>query len=114
MMARHTQSSRLFLVIAVLTLLFAAQPIKAESPPNPEAGKIQNSNRDDQPNQANNPPISIDFNANELDAIAASLPEGEARQMLEQKRLSATESKNSVPEDTPKHGEEFGFFIFNL
>jgi len=113
-MMRRIRIARLALAIGLSTLLFAAQPIKADAPVNLEAGKVQDPIPSDQTSQVTNPPISLDFNQTELDTIAASLPEGEARQMLEQKRLSATKRENASSDDVPKHGEEFGYFLLDL
>jgi len=103
-MVRYAQIAILSMGLAAFSILFFVQIVIAQTPSIPET----------ETHQENNLPISIDFSKTELDSIAASLPEGEAQLLLEQKRLIASETGNSTAEDVPKHGEEFGYFLLDL
>jgi small-conductance mechanosensitive channel len=111
-MARQALVAKLCLAMVVAGFLFVHQPVRAVSPS--KSGMVEsqvtvpNEDSKDTPEHQ----IAVDFSQNEIDSIAATLPEGEVRQMFENKIAIGAESAKSASDEAPKEGEEFARFIF--
>jgi small-conductance mechanosensitive channel len=111
-MARNTLISKLIRALIVLGFLFAGQPIQAESPPKSETVEKQEIVGKEDSKNVSGGQVSVQFSRNEIDSIAAALPEGEVRQMFNKKVVTGAEMTNASAAEEPVEGEEIATLFF--
>ncbi len=78
-MSRYALISKLILAILVLGLLFAGQPIEAASPVMSKTIGNQKTAQKDDAKDSPSGQVAVQLSQDEIDSIAAALPEGEVR-----------------------------------
>jgi small-conductance mechanosensitive channel len=108
-MACKTLISKLILTIIILGFLCADQPIEAASPLMSETIGNQKTAPENDSKDLTGGQLSQD----EIDSIAAALPEGEVRQMFNKKFATAADKDNAASDEKPISGEEMMIFFYD-
>jgi hypothetical protein len=97
------------LIVATIFLSFfgVVQPIEAASPPKSETVGNQGVTQKSESSDANGGQVAVQFSQNEIDSIAATLPEGDVRQMFNEKVATEAEKGNSSSDEDFRSGEQF-------
>ena len=111
-MARNRLLLDLIMTIIVLGFLSAGQPIQAESPPASETTGKQETAPGDDSKDASGGPVAVGLSQNEIDSIAAALPEGEVKQMFKEKAATGAKTDNAPADEEPVEGEEIATLFF--
>ena len=112
-MAHNTFKIKSILAVFVLCFLCAGQPIGAASPPASDTtAKPVTPEKDDSKGAGDQ--LAVQFSEEEIQAIAEALPDGEARQMFNQK-VAKGEGLNDAAfdEESVRSGEEFAVLILD-
>ncbi len=108
-MACKTLISKLILTIIILGFLCADQPIEAASPLMSETIGNQKTAPESDSKDLTGGQLSQD----EIDSIAAALPEGEVRQKFNKKFATAADKDNAASDEKPISGEEMMIFFYD-
>jgi hypothetical protein len=112
-MAHNTFKIKSILTVFVLCFLCAGQPIGAASPPASDTtAKPVTPEKDDSKGAGDQ--LAVQFSEEEIQAIAEALPDGEARQMFNQK-VAKGEGLNDAAfdEESVRSGEEFAVLLLD-
>ncbi|UCH21659.1 MAG: mechanosensitive ion channel family protein [Deltaproteobacteria bacterium] len=119
-MGRKIFISRLILAHIFLGFLLAGQPIEAQAPPKADTVGSQETVRKVGSKSPTNGQVAVQLGRDEIDSIAAALPEGEAKQMFRQKDATGKEKNNASsdegrtkdPLERVRSGEEYSRIFF--
>ena len=103
-MSRYALISRLILTIFVLGLLFASQPIEAASPLMSKTIENQKTSQKDDAEDSPGGQVAVQLSQDEIDSIAAALPEGEVRQKFKNKFAAGAEKDNGLYDESYRSG----------
>ena len=106
-MWRSSSMIKLIVVTILLSFLGVVQPIEAASPPDSKTTEIQETVPKGDFSDVNDPGVILQFSQNEIDSIAATLPEGDVRQMFNQKVATEVEKDQVASEEDFRSGEQF-------
>ena len=98
-MMRNDLIPKLILTIVVLGFLFAGQPVEAVSTPVSEKTVNQETAERDDSKDLKSGQVAVPLNKDEIDSIAESLPEGEVRQMFNEKVATGAEKDSSSSDE---------------
>jgi small-conductance mechanosensitive channel len=104
-MARYALIIKLILVPIVLGFLFAVPSIEAASAPKSETTANHGTALSDESKNVTGGQIAVQLSQEEIDSIAAALPEGEARQMFKEKTATDAQKDKVASDETYKKGE---------
>ncbi|UCF94003.1 MAG: mechanosensitive ion channel [Desulfobacterales bacterium] len=106
--------SRVILTTTVWGLLFAGQPIGAESPPKLETVKGPETVQRVDSEYSDRGQIAVEPSQSEIDSIAEALPEDEVRQRFPKSRAAGVEKDNDSSDVVFREGEEFATLFFEV
>ncbi|MBW1716166.1 MAG: hypothetical protein JRJ77_10140 [Deltaproteobacteria bacterium] len=112
-MSRYALISKLILAILVLGLIFAGQPIEAASPPMSKTIGNQNTAHKDDAKDSSGGQVTVQLGQDEIDTIAAALPEGEVRQKFEKKFTTRADKDNHLYDESYRSGEDAITLFYN-
>ena len=112
-MSRYALISKLILAILVLGLLFAGQPIEAASPLMSKTIGNQKTAQKDDAKDSPGGQVAVQLSQDEIDSIAAALPEGEVRQKFEKKFATGAEKDNHLYDESYRSGEDAITLFYN-
>ena len=98
-MTRNTLILKPIIAIILLGILVSGQTIKAESPSESETVENRESAGTKNSKELADGQITVQFSQNEIDAISATLPDGEARQMFKEKVTKGEEKDDATFDD---------------
>jgi len=104
-MARSALTSKLVLLPIILGFVLGAPSIEAASPSKAETTANQPTARGDDSKGVAGGQIAVPLSQDEIDSIAAALPEGEARQMFKKKTAPDAQKDKAASGETYKKGE---------
>jgi small-conductance mechanosensitive channel len=93
--------------------LFAGQTIEAQSPTKVQTAENQTTARKEDLKAVSGGQIAVPFSQDEVDSIAAALPEGEVRQMFNEKVVTGAPMDNASADEEPVEGEEIATLFFD-
>ena len=113
-MSRYLLINRLIVLAIFLSLIIAWQPVGAASSPASDTSANPETPAGDNSKDAGGDQLAVQFSPEEINAIAEALPEGEARQMFNQK-VAKGEGLNdaALDEESVRSGEEFAVLIID-
>jgi len=106
-MARYPLISRLIFTIVALPILYAGQPIGAESQPVAETIENQETTRGNDTENFDDGQLS----QNEINSIAGALPEGEVKQMFKKKFATAADKASASSDEGFRTGEGYSLLF---
>jgi len=119
-MGRKIFIPRLILGVIFLGFLLAGRPVEAQAPPKSDTVGSQETVRKAGLKNPTNGQVAVEFSRDEIDSIAAALPEGEAKQMFTEKVATGAQKDNapsdegrpSDPLERVRSGEEYSRIFF--
>ncbi len=105
-MARYAFIFKLILATIVLGFFFKGQPIGAASASVSETTANQETTRKEDSKDAGGGQVAVQLSRDEVDSIAATLPEGDVRQMFNEKVAIGAEMDNALADEEIVEGEE--------
>lgn len=111
-MARILLILKLVLATIALGAFFNGQLIEAASPAMSETAANQEAVRRDDTKGASGGRGAIQLSQDEIDSIAAALPEGEARQIFKEKAAKGEDNDDASFDETLRSGEGFTLIFF--
>jgi small-conductance mechanosensitive channel len=106
-MGRYSLIFKLIVATIILSFLGVVQPVEAASPPASETAGNHKTAREGDSSDTSGGQVRVRFSQNEIDSIAATLPEGDARQMFNEKIATEAEKDNAASDEEYRWGEEF-------
>ena len=106
-MARYPLISRLIFTIVALPILYAGQPIGAESQPIAATVEYQETTRVNDTEHFDDGQLSQD----EINSIAGALPEGEVKQMFKKKFATAADKASASSDEGFRTGEGYSLLF---
>ena len=104
-MARYLFIFKLMVVTILLGLLCTGQPIGAESPSASDTTDNQDAPARDNSKESSGSQMAVQFSEHEIQAIAGALPDGETRQMFNEKVATGEGADDATfDEDTIRSG----------
>jgi hypothetical protein len=111
-MTRYPLIFKLAVAIFLSGFLCVGQPIAVASPPMPDTTSNHGTVREDDSTDAIAGEVAVQLTQDEIDSIVAALPEGDAKQMFDEK-VAKGESTDDAPVDNAlRSGEEFSLIFF--
>ena len=111
-MARILLILKLVLATIAFGFFFNGQLIEAASPSMSETAANQEAVRRDDTKGASGGRVAIQLSQDEIDFIAAALPEGEARQIFKEKAAKGEDKDGASFDEALRSGEEFTLIFF--
>ncbi len=113
-MSRYLLINRLIVLAIFLSLIIAWQPVGAASPPASDTSANHETPAGDNSKDAGGDQLAVQFSEEEIQAIAKALPDGEARQIFNQK-VAKSEGLNDAAfdEESVRSGEEFAVLLLD-
>jgi len=112
-MVRCALIIKLILVPIVLSFLFEAPSIDAASSSKSEITANPATARGDDSKRVSGDQIAVPLSQDEIDSIAAALPEGEAKQMFKEKTTTDAQKDNGTSAEEPVSGEEMATLFYD-
>jgi small-conductance mechanosensitive channel len=113
-MSRYLLINRLIVLAIFLSLIIAWQPVGAASSPASDTSANPETPAGDNSKDAGSDQLAVQFSPEEINAIAEALPDGEARQLFNQKVAKGEGlSDAAVDEESVRSGEEFAVLILD-
>lgn len=106
-MRRYALIFKVIVAIIFIIFFWVDQPIEAVSPAASETAGNQKTARKGESSDANSGQVAVQFSRNEIDSIVATLPEGDIRQMFNEKVATGAEKVGSSPDGDFRSGEQF-------
>jgi len=111
-MARTSQVLKSFVPLLVLGVFFINQPAEAVSPLMVQKAGEQKTAARDNSKDSGGDQVAVQFSRDEVDSIAAALPEGETRKIFKEKVTHGEEKDDDSFDETLRGGEEFSLLFF--